>query len=40
MKYNYFICDVFTPRPFSGNQLAVLPEAEGLNAVQMQQIAR
>ena len=40
MKYRYFICDVFTPRPFSGNQLAVLPEAEGLNEVQMQQIAR
>ena len=40
MKYRYFICDVFTPRPFSGNQLAVLPEAKGLNAVQMQQIAR
>ena len=40
MKYRYFICDVFTPRPFSGNQLPVLPEAEGLNAVQMQQIAR
>ena len=40
MKYRYFICDVFTPRPFSGNQLAVLPDAEGLNEVQMQQIAR
>ena len=40
MNYRYFICDVFTPRPFSGNQLAVLPEAEGLNEVQMQQIAR
>ena len=40
MKYRYFICDVFSPRPFSGNQLAVLPEAEGLNEVQMQQIAR
>ena len=40
MKYPFFICDVFTPRPFSGNQLAVLPEAEGLNEVQMQQIAR
>jgi len=40
LKYRYFICDVFTSRPFSGNQLAVLPEAEGLNEVQMQQIAR
>ena len=40
MKYRYFICDVFTKRPFSGNQLAVLPEAKGLDEVQMQQIAR
>ncbi|NLE21256.1 MAG: PhzF family phenazine biosynthesis protein [Actinobacteria bacterium] len=31
--------DVFTDRPFSGNPLAVFPEAEGLTAVQMQAIA-
>lgn len=31
--------DVFTDRPFSGNPLAVFPEAEGLTAVEMQAIA-
>lgn len=40
MRYRYFICDVFTTVRFGGNQLAVLPEAEGLDAVRMQQIAR
>jgi trans-2,3-dihydro-3-hydroxyanthranilate isomerase len=40
MSYRYFICDVFTDRRFGGNQLAVLPEAEGLSDQQMQQIAR
>jgi trans-2,3-dihydro-3-hydroxyanthranilate isomerase len=40
MRYRYFTCDVFTDTRFGGNQLAVLPEAEGLSAVQMQQIAR
>jgi trans-2,3-dihydro-3-hydroxyanthranilate isomerase len=40
MGYRYFICDVFTDRRFSGNQLAVLPEAGGLSDEQMQQIAR
>ncbi len=40
MKYRYYICDVFTETRFGGNQLAVLPEAEGLSAKQMQQIAR
>jgi trans-2,3-dihydro-3-hydroxyanthranilate isomerase len=40
MRYRYYICDVFTDVRFGGNQLAVLPEAEGLSSEQMQQIAR
>ncbi len=40
MRYKYYICDVFTDQRFGGNQLAVLPEAEGLTDTQMQQIAR
>jgi trans-2,3-dihydro-3-hydroxyanthranilate isomerase len=40
MKYRYYICDVFTETQFGGNQLAVLPEADGLSAQLMQQIAR
>jgi trans-2,3-dihydro-3-hydroxyanthranilate isomerase len=39
-RYRYFICDVFTETRFGGNQLAVLPHAEGLAASEMQQIAR
>ena len=40
MGYRYRICDVFTDTRFGGNQLAVLPEADGLSDQQMQQIAR
>jgi trans-2,3-dihydro-3-hydroxyanthranilate isomerase len=40
VEYRYYICDVFTDRRFGGNQLAVLPEADGLSDRQMQQIAR
>ena len=40
MGYRYYICDVFTGTRFGGNQLAVLPEAQGLSDRQMQQIAR
>jgi trans-2,3-dihydro-3-hydroxyanthranilate isomerase len=40
MSYRYYICDVFTDTRFGGNQLAVLPEADGLSDRQMQQIAR
>ena len=40
MRYQYYLCDVFTDTRFSGNQLAVLPDAQGLTDVQMQQIAR
>jgi trans-2,3-dihydro-3-hydroxyanthranilate isomerase len=40
VRYRFLLLDVFTDRPFGGNQLAVFPEAEGLNARQMQQITR
>jgi len=40
MKYRYYICDVFTETRFGGNPLAVLPNADGLSAQQMQSIAR
>ena len=40
MRYRYYICDVFTSTRFGGNQLAVLPEADGLTGAQMQQITR
>lgn len=40
MRYEYYTCDVFTDRLFGGNQLAVLPDASGLDARQMQQVAR
>ena len=40
MRYQYYICDVFTDVRFGGNQLAVLPSAEGLSTEQMQQITR
>jgi len=40
VKYRYYICDVFTETRFGGNPLAVLPNAEGLSAEQMQKIAR
>jgi trans-2,3-dihydro-3-hydroxyanthranilate isomerase len=40
MGRRFYICDVFTAARFSGNQLAVLPNADGLSDRQMQQIAR
>ena len=40
MIHQFFTCDVFTKHAFRGNQLAVIPEANGLNDEQMQQIAR
>lgn len=40
VKYRYYICDVFTDTRFGGNQLAVLPQADGLSKEQMQQVAR
>jgi len=36
----YLHLDVFTDRPFEGNQLAVFPEPQGLTTLQMQSIAR
>lgn len=36
----YFIYDVFTDRPFEGNQLAVFPDARGLSEQQMRTLAR
>ncbi len=36
----YLHLDVFTDRPFEGNQLAVFPEPRGLTPAQMQSIAR
>ncbi len=40
MSYRYHTADVFTDKPFGGNQLAVLPDARGLSDAQMQTIAR
>ncbi len=39
MKVRFETVDVFTNRPFGGNPLAVIPEADGLSTGQMQQIA-
>ena len=39
-RYRYLHYDVFTDRRFGGNQLAVFPDAAGLPARTMQQIAR
>jgi trans-2,3-dihydro-3-hydroxyanthranilate isomerase len=39
-RYRYLHYDVFTDRRFAGNQLAVFPDAGGLTACTMQQIAR
>lgn len=38
--YRFVIADVFTDRPFSGNQLGVFTNAVGLTDVQMQSLAR
>lgn len=35
----FFILDVFTDRPFTGNPLAVIPDADGLDAALMQRVA-
>ena len=39
MEIGYVTCDVFTRRRFTGNPLAVVPDAKGLSDVQMQAIA-
>jgi trans-2,3-dihydro-3-hydroxyanthranilate isomerase len=40
VKYDFVLADVFSATPFGGNQLAVLPAAQGLTSEQMQSIAR
>jgi len=39
-NYNFIQLDVFTSEPFTGNALAVFPEAEGISDEQMMKIAR
>lgn len=38
-RYRFVTVDVFTDRQFAGNSLAVFPEAEGLEAEEMQRLA-
>ncbi|AFY79571.1 MAG: PhzF family phenazine biosynthesis protein [Hydrococcus sp. C42_A2020_068] len=40
MRHKFYTADVFTDRIFGGNPLAVLPNAQGLNAQQMQRVAK
>jgi len=40
MTYPFRIVDVFTERPFAGNQLAVVLKAEGLSGETMQSVAK
>ena len=40
MRYRYVTADVFTPQAYCGNPLAVVLDAQGLSAAQMQRIAR
>jgi len=40
MGIEYLVCDVFTDHALQGNQLAVFPDARGLDAEQMQTLAR
>ncbi len=40
MRYRFYTADVFTDRIFSGNQLAVFPDARGLVTEQMQRVAQ
>jgi trans-2,3-dihydro-3-hydroxyanthranilate isomerase len=39
-EYQYYLLDVFTEQRLAGNQLSVLPEADGLDDRRMQMIAR
>jgi trans-2,3-dihydro-3-hydroxyanthranilate isomerase len=39
-SYRYVVCDVFTDRPLTGNQLAVFTDARGLDDATMQALAR
>ena len=38
--FRYVVCDVFTDRPFTGNQLAVFTDARGIAEEQLQPLAR
>jgi trans-2,3-dihydro-3-hydroxyanthranilate isomerase len=38
--FRYVVCDVFTDRPFTGNQLAVFTDARGISEEQLQPLAR
>ena len=40
MALSYLHYDVFTSEPLAGNQLAVFPDARGLNTARMQRLAR
>ncbi len=40
MQYKYYITDVFTNKPFDGAQIAVFPNADGLDQASMQLLAR
>lgn len=40
MTRKFFITDVFSEGPYAGNQLATMPDASGIPAEEMQQIAR
>ncbi len=39
-EYHFIQADVFTDKPFTGNPLAIFPEADGLNSEEMQSIAK
>ena len=39
-SYRYVVCDVFTDRPLTGNQLAVFTDARGLDEETLQPLAR
>lgn len=40
MEFEFVLVDVFSDRPFGGNQLAVFPDATGLADADMQRLAR
>ncbi len=40
MNIEYYTVDVFTDKPFGGNQLAVIPDARGISGSLMQKIAK
>ena len=40
MKIKFYTCDVFTDKPFGGNQLAVFPDAKNIPEERLQAIAK